>query len=494
VCTTFAPHQPRCALSTAGDPLGGRGAHLASRHCASHGLCEPSFTMDVPEGEEGANLCPYCSRQFVLHGNLLQHMMTNHLEEMGFSADAPSTGLTPPPVAPAPLRGTCGTPASAMSSALPQHHVGGQEALSCNGVPPAGACNIPHSSPGHSDSADVPGLGTTAEKVRSYYAAFGDMGRTRPLVSSTGTHASDFVTDELKDMRMFALSAGGKGLSQKARAEFYTSTVRAERAALRVARAAQTAAFAKVLRNVTAADSGDSGSDCRDARDQTTRQRSAAAAPVTGDDHSAALSGTAAVASSGAGTSGVGTPLHHVAAVSETAAGAGRRGMGVSPRRKKKTSLRRRIREAVLAAQAELEAVVGPLEAAFPTEAAFLNSLKGETARCLSEQGWRVTDIVDGDDVYKFYSRNVMQVALNCFMRATSRVMRGERKYAADGSVHRTGSLDSDLYLREQADVDKVHAGRLLNGKPLKVFTMATQFFSDATLVSKNGGACFFRS
>lgn len=156
----------------------------------------------------------------------------------------------------------------------------------------------------------------------------------------------------------------------------------------------------------------------------------------------------------------------------------------------KKISLRKRIKAAVLAAQAELEAVIGPLETAFPTESSFVNSLKGYNARCLAEQGWRVTDIVDGEDFYKFYSRDVMAAVLNSFMRATSRCMRGERKYAADGSVLRCGSLHSDLYLREQADVDRVHAGRFLNGKPLKVFTMAAQFFSDATLVSKNGGQC----
>jgi len=36
----------------------------------------------------------------------------------------------------------------------------------------------------------------------------------------------------------------------------------------------------------------------------------------------------------------------------------------------------------MLAAQSELESVVGPLETAFPTESSFVNSLKGETASC----------------------------------------------------------------------------------------------------------------
>lgn len=99
-----------------------------------------------------------------------------------------------------------------------------------------------------------------------------------------------------------------------------------------------------------------------------------------------------------------------------------------------------------------------------------------------------MTDSTDGDDVYMFYSRDVMLVALEAFTRSTSRCMRGQCKHAADGSVLRTGSLDSDSYLREQDDVDRIHAGRFLNGTPLKVFLMETQVFSDATLVSKNGG------
>jgi len=292
-------------------------------------------------------------------------------------------------------------------------------------------------------------LGTTAEKVRGYYAAFGDMQRTRLLVPATSTESSVFDTNELKEMRLFALSAGGKGLSQKARADYYQTTVRAERAALRAQQGAEAIALGKVL--------GELSEDQGGASDDDIPGGPRSAPPMAGGPH-----------------------------LSASTANLSAREVPVRPR--KKTSLRQRIKAAVMAAQSELEAVVGPLETAFPTESSFINSLKGETARCLSEQGWRVTDVTDGDDVYTFYSRDVMLVALEAFKRATSRCMRGQRKYAADGSVLRTGSLDSDLYLREQDDVDRIHAGRFLNGNPLKVFTMATQFFSDATLVSKNGG------
>jgi len=261
-------------------------------------------------------------------------------------------------------------------------------------------------------------------------------------------HPSNFDTEELNEMRLFSLSAGGKGLSQKARAEYYNTPVRVERAAMRAQRAAEGAALRKLMDNLAGEESDNPDAEALHSGDKAEPPASA---------------GSRTLASGS-------TNVPHAV------------------RPKKKTSPRKRIMAAALKAQAELEAIVGPLETAFPTEATFLNSLKGETPRCLSEQGWKVSDIVDGDDIYKFYSRDVMLAALRAFMRATRRCMRGARKTPADGSIIRTGTLDSDLYLREQADVDRIHSGKMLNGKPLQVFTMATQFFSDATLVSKNGG------
>lgn len=93
----------------------------------------------------------------------------------------------------------------------------------------------------------VPVLGTTAEKLRAYYAAFGDKQQTRLLVPATSTESSVFDTNELKDMWLFALSAGGKGLSQKTRADYNQTTVCAERAALRGQHGAEATALGKVL-------------------------------------------------------------------------------------------------------------------------------------------------------------------------------------------------------------------------------------------------------
>lgn len=421
------------------------------------------LAMDLPVDNDGDNQCPHCSRTFVLHGNLRQHLLGNHLEEMDGGTSATGAQLTPLPVAHHPSRGTHGTPASALRSALPNRHMDRQNADGGSSHP--------------SQTSAEPTLGTTAEKVRAYYTSFGDMGRTRPLVSSTSVRPSNFDTDELKQMRLFALSAGGKGLSQKARAEFYNSAVNAERAALRSQRGAEAEAFGKILQQLGCEDGVPSvGNAPRREKDQAVQQSSSRATPVPGVELPAS------------GHESGSTPSTSSPSKQKTTRHAGM-STGAHPSRSaRKISLRTRIKEAVLTAQAELEAMAGPLETAFPTEAAFLNSLNGETARCSSEKAWRMTDIVDGDDIYTIYSRDVMRVALNAFMRSAKRCMRGRRHLAADGSIRRTGSLDSDLYLREQADVDKIHGGRFHNGKPLKVFTMATQFFSDATLVSKNGG------
>jgi len=75
----------------------------------------------------------------------------------------------------------------------------------------------------------------------------GDKQRTRLLVPATSTESSVFDTNELKDMRLFALSAGGKGLSQKTRADYNQTTVCAERAALRAQHGAEATAHGKVL-------------------------------------------------------------------------------------------------------------------------------------------------------------------------------------------------------------------------------------------------------
>jgi len=130
----------------------------------------------------------------------------------------------------------------------------------------------------------------------------------------------------------------------------------------------------------------------------------------------------------------------------------------------------------------------GPVESAFPKASAFVSALKGEANRCLREQKWPRIEIKSGTATYLFYSRDVMIVALDAFMKATALCLRGKCRLAADNSMLRTDSLNGDLYMTEQESVDKLHANKTHNGRMLQVFTLGIQLFSDATLVSWNNG------
>jgi len=231
-----------------------------------------------------------------------------------------------------------------------------------------------------------------ASRIAAYYRAKGDMGRTTLYVpAEKRDRQSHFLTREHKAMRLFALSAGGCGLSRKAKAEYYETTVAIEKAAMRmIAEAAARRAKRKK----------------------------------------------------------------------------GKNGKGKMPK---------------------IVVKPGPLESAFPSAAAFVRSLEGEKWRCLSELEWRETDIIVRGTVYKFYSRDIMKVATTALTTAMKVCLRGQRRHDDDGNVIRTNTLDSDIYLEEQADVDRLHAGKKKGSRHMPPFTLAIQLFSDAALVSWNG-------
>ena len=76
---------------------------------------------------------------------------------------------------------------------------------------------------------------TVANRIARHYRAKGDLLRTKLHVPPhLRDRPSDFVLKEHKDMRLFSLTAGGCGLSRKARMEYYETTVAVERAAMKV--------------------------------------------------------------------------------------------------------------------------------------------------------------------------------------------------------------------------------------------------------------------
>jgi len=350
--------------------------------------------------------------KFLAYANYLKHKRVVHRLTTTPTSGAPSD---------APMG--CTTPAAAHAGAVPAGIVfGAWTQTPTAGTPavvsgaasgalasPSGGCNAAGGElPSHTDSQaltptvppmpvafPIPVSTTTtavASRIAAVYRSKGDLGRTRLYVpSNKRDRPSDFLTKQHKDMRLFALSAGGCGLSLKEKAEYYETTVSIERAALRMV--AEAAARRKKRKK-------------------------------------------------------------------------GKNGKGKPP---------------------TVNVKVGPLESAFPTAASFVRSLEGEKWRCLAEQEWRETDIPVRGKVYKFYSRDIMKVATDALTTALKVCLRGERKYDKSGDVIRTNSLDSDVYLEEQADVDRLHAGKKFRGEDLPPFTLAIQLFSDAALVSWNG-------
>jgi len=366
----------------------------------------PAHDLGPRVGADGRLGCRLCAMSFTLYANYLQHKRKVHCPAASSSVDTPArVDVARPPFA-APSAGvpsssdaatTVGTPATVVapaSGALGATHgqCRGDGGLRFIGedvlTPPPISSPMPSSLPIPASSSAA----AVAHRIATFYRSKGDMGRTTLYVpTKLGARKSDFVTPELKSMRLFALSAGGCGLSKKAKKEYYDTTLAVERAAMRMVAEA-------------------------DARRKKRKK--------------------------------------------------GKNGKGKMPK---------------------LAIKLGPLESAFPTAASFVRSLEGEQGRCLSELEWRETDIIVRDKVYKFYSRDMMRVATDALTSAIKVCLRGERRHDEAGNVIRTNTLDSDVYLEEQADVCRLHAGKKHRGRDMPPFTLAIQVFSDAALVSWNG-------
>jgi len=106
------------------------------------------------------------------------------------------------------------------------------------------------------------------------------------------------------------------------------------------------------------------------------------------------------------------------------------------------------------------------------------------TGRFLHELRWRQTEIVIGEQTFTFYSRDLCDVAIDAILLAEELTLFGERRVRGDGSIIRTGTMDSDLFLKEQDSVFEIH--KLAPSD--RVFVLAAQLYSDAALISWSGG------
>lgn len=388
--------------------------------------------QDSSGSASAAVVCAFCGLQFSFQGHLEQHVNRFHPERVAFS-----------PAFLQNARATCGTPARPPPGAF-QASTGDGEPCSTPDVhlPDGDVRNLLDKSVPVSPRRDLP---TRSALVRQYVLDKKDMEQTRPFVpSSKLIRPSAFVTPELKEMRMMALSSGGHGMSASGRRKLYLSMLHTEQACIR-----------SFQRHLEQASDSDGTED---------------------DAGSRASAGVGAGAGTGEGTG--------VSEVADRRAGVEQPKSRRRNRTVKHTSVRQRERQRRAdGAAPKRQRFCGPLESAFPNADAFVKSLKGEQDRCLAEQQWRMTDIVEEGRSYPFVSRCVVEVARDVFSTSEEVCLEGK----ATGV--RTGTLDSDLYLAEQADVKALHdLKKEYRGKMLRAFTLAVQFFSDSAVVSENGG------
>lgn len=340
--------------------------------------------------------CPFCGAKFSLRGNVELHISRFHAGQVAFDVPLPAgvalvvpaaaVGADAPGAVVGPV--TAGTVDDDPPPCVPSLHVarddlagddfardGGEEE---HVIVVRGASSAP---PVRLSLLRPVFHGTTSALVYRYFLGKGDVARAEPLVPAHRQgRLSEFVGDELNAIRMLALSTGGNGMTHKARIEYYETVAAAE-----VATAVAAKLLIEELQQQLASPSGGSST-------------SSTSTASSNDD---------SVGSESAGSD-----------ASRDASTASR------PRAAKKTSSRKRLRRAIREAKAKM--VNGPLTSPFPTAAAFVTSLKGEQDRCLAEMQWKVTDVVEGG-VYKFFFRDVMDVAEEAFGRATEVQLRGKR-------------------------------------------------------------------
>jgi len=133
--------------------------------------------------------------------------------------------------------------------------------------------------------------------------------------------------------------------------------------------------------------------------------------------------------------------------------------------------------------------VFGPFESTFPTPGSFLRALSGEQDRCLYEMGWNETKICVGGVDYSFHWRDMLDLMVESLEMAGDVRIIGKPEFGPNGERIRSQTMDSDMFLDEQANV-------LFRNKPVQgsvptrfmPFMVGTQMFTDGALVSWNGG------
>jgi len=105
--------------------------------------------------------------------------------------------------------------------------------------------------------------------------------------------------------------------------------------------------------------------------------------------------------------------------------------------------------------------------------------------------GWQETRIRLGGETHVFHWRDLLDVMVESLETAADVSIMGQPEFTPAGARVRSETMNSDLFLNEQAEVlrrNKPIAGE----KPPRFvpFMVGTQMFTDGALVSWNGGKC----
>jgi len=127
----------------------------------------------------------------------------------------------------------------------------------------------------------------------------------------------------------------------------------------------------------------------------------------------------------------------------------------------------------------------GAVAAAFPTPYAFVTAIRDEQNRCLSKRMWEQTPITINGTTYMFYSRDLLLVAIEMLRAAVHIRLTGEALAPGpDGTRMRSGTMDADDFLREEANVRRMHG--------IRAFVLGVQLYLDEALLSWSGAHYIF--
>jgi len=218
----------------------------------------PSSSSRAACAAVGELPCPFCTTTLPFEANLARHVSLFHSGQVPIVASAARTG--PEGDRPAPLaigrdahvprQGIGRVPHGAGASVADAHASAVLLSAHHGGVVGDDACSH-HSDDHHTggetsdDAVVVRGSvsarplrlsrvrhvfqSTTAALVYRFFLGMGDITRAQPLIPlHRQGRPTAFVTEELKAIRLFALSTGGKGMSEKARVDYNNSVARAE--------------------------------------------------------------------------------------------------------------------------------------------------------------------------------------------------------------------------------------------------------------------------